>query len=592
MNFITPLEFVPYLSECQLLYNNYWILKVKKIYRKTKLITLVANILLFSLSSVRIFPQTSENPTHWPYGGIKDEVRFKKGMVRTPLNFSKAIFDSSVFEKHANFGFARFDSIAVFMNANFKRLANFNNSKFKSHAWFWGAIFDQLANFGSAHFYDNADFGSVHFKNYAYFRVACFDTFANFNSTNFDSLVIFEGAIFKKLADFSNTNFNYITNFTAAVFDSVAEFGDAKFYNQTNFVRARFNKKSNFTTSKFHSIINLNKVKLNGVARFENSDFDSISIFTKLTFNDKASFSFSRFKDITDFSGSKFNAEANFNKTEFTSSVNFSDVEFNGPTYFIGTKLKNAYFVKSKFKNKFYIGSESIPKFDLTRAIFSENSKLILCDIVDLSIQIEKLIYLSFYDSLNYSIKKLIFDYLKNKSFKADKDLQLEISYIFAKSTMFQNKNRELYSEMTWFNINRWIQYFYELTMGLGYRPFRLIWFALTLVSSYALFYIFVMSDRVKEYINSENKKLKKGKINIFKNRFLNFSDNFITCFYFSSTIFFTLRLNRDILIFFNSKEKIIIMTEWITGFVLYIIFITFSKSGAIIQQLKSLFVG
>lgn len=551
----------------------------------------IIGYLFFTLLSDAIFAQIKINPTSWPYGGNKDENRFKKGMNRVPLNFSSAIFDSSIFENQADFGFARFDSIAVFMSSYFKNEAYFNISKFRFYAWLRGSSLDRLAHFGGAHFCDIADFGSAQFKDCAYFRATNFDALTNFNLSHFNSSVIFDGAIFKKLADFSNTNFSYTASFIAVVFDSSVEFGDALVRNQTNFDRAQFKQRVNFTTAKFYGPVKMNRTEFYGVVRFENSDFNSIASFEQAVFNNEVSFASSRFRDYVDFSGSKFNGNANFNRIEFRDNTDFSEVEFNGPTYFIGAKLSNASLIRSKIIDKFYVGSESGQRLDLTRTIFYEKAKLILCDIVDLSIQSEKLIHLFIYDSLNYAIKKLIFDYLKNKSYKEDKESQLELAYIFAKSTMYQNKHQEFYSEISWFNIKRWSQLIYELTMGLGYRPFRLIWFAVILMIIYALLYFLLIPDKVKEYMNSGEKKT-KNRTNYSANRFLKFSDVFIACFYFSSMIFFTLRLKKDILAFFDIKEKLIIVTEWLGGFIIYLMFITLSKSGVIFQQLKSLFIG
>ncbi len=56
--------------------------------------------------------------------------------------------------------------------------------------------------------------------------------------------------------------------------------------------------------------------------------------------------------------------------------------------------------------------------------------------------------------------------------------------------------------------------------------------------------------------------------------------------------VFFTFRLKKDILTFFESRSKYVIVTQWTLGFLVYLAFLTLSKSGSILQQLKTLFVG
>ncbi len=56
--------------------------------------------------------------------------------------------------------------------------------------------------------------------------------------------------------------------------------------------------------------------------------------------------------------------------------------------------------------------------------------------------------------------------------------------------------------------------------------------------------------------------------------------------------VFFTFRLKQKIFTFFNARERKIIVTQWVLGFAVYLAFLTLAKSGSILQQLKTLFVG
>ena len=65
-----------------------------------------------------------------------------------------------------------------------------------------------------------------------------------------------------------------------------------------------------------------------------------------------------------------------------------------------------------------------------------------------------------------------------------------------------------------------------------------------------------------------------------------------IHCLYFSVMVFFTFRLKQKILTSFNAKKQRLIVTQWTLGFLVYLAFLTLSKSGSILQQLKTLFIG
>ena len=66
----------------------------------------------------------------------------------------------------------------------------------------------------------------------------------------------------------------------------------------------------------------------------------------------------------------------------------------------------------------------------------------------------------------------------------------------------------------------------------------------------------------------------------------------FMSCLYFSAMIFFTFRFKKDLLTFFSGREKYAIGLEWVLGFGVYLAFLLGAKSGSILHQLKTLFVG
>lgn len=126
--------------------------------------------------------------------------------------------------------------------------------------------------------------------------------------------------------------------------------------------------------------------------------------------------------------------------------------------------------------------------------------------------------------------------------------------------------------------------------MELGYRPFKLLYWVAVINILFAIIYIVFMPRQINGYVDANfggNKPVKTTKKNS-----LSFSDTFINAFYFSFMLFFTFRLKGNILTFFDTREKRVVVFHWLLGFVIYISFLAFSKAGSVLHTLKSLFVG
>lgn len=247
---------------------------------------------------------------------------------------------------------------------------------------------------------------------------------------------------------------------------------------------------------------------------------------------------------------------------------------------------------RTNISGVFWVGSENGQVFDFSTTIFWPSARLVLDEPVELKIQPEKFKYISFGENLNYFLKKDIIENLKIKSFPNDKSAQFELDYIFAKSTMYQEQTG-INEENKWYEIYKWPKWFintvYYWTMGLGYRPFRLIYWVLVTIIIYTAVFAKKIPSRINAYIsnpdaNSTGEEKKEVHLSLW--------ETLLNCAYFSVMVFFTFRLKRDILTFFDAKEKRLIVSEWVVGFLVYVAFLTLSKSGSILHNLKELFVG
>jgi uncharacterized protein YjbI with pentapeptide repeats len=520
------------------------------------------SLIFFVLFFTCISHSQDKNPTTYPYGGKENPKEIKYWMEKNPILFTKANFIDAKFDSRADFSGAQFDSWANFSGAQFDGWTYFRGAQFDSRADFSGAQFDSWANFSGVQFDSRADFSGVQF-----------DSRANFSGAQFDSLIYFDWPQFDSWADFSEAQFGSWANFSGAQFDSLVYFNGAQFDSWANFSWAQFD----------------------GWAYFRGAQFDSLVYFRGAQFDSWADFKKAKFKD-----------NIYFNSSIFNKWIDFRDVTTN---YFINFSL-------AKLKDSIHIGiqnSDTLQKYDFSRAILLTHgkekipadtlkgtqekifkypgAKIILYGPVNLKIQLEKFKFISLCDTLSYFAKKDIISTLKLTSFNQDhyKKEQFELDYIFAKSTMHQ-KELPYYKRYSIVHPMQLWRFLYDITMGLGYRPFRLIFWVLFFITSFTIFYFIHMREKIHGFISKDEKvrvSEKKRKTDPTHSVV-----QFIYCFYFSAMMFFTIRLKKDVLTFFKSKELLIVVGEWIIGLLIYIAFLTLSKSGSILHNLKSLFIG
>jgi len=533
-----------------------------------------------------------KNPTVYPYGGvqdssrrvIKDYVGASKGIVlMIALNFKKAIFVEVQFHSRADFKQAQFHSLADFGWAQFDSLTDFE-----------GAQFDSQANFGLAQFHSLADFGFVHFDSRADFEGAQFDSGAGFTWAQFDSR-----------ADFKQAQFHSLAVFHAAQFDSQACFGSAQFHGRAVFEGAQFDSRANFGWAQFHSRADFKQAQFHSLADFGLAQFDSLTDFEGAQFDSGADFRWAQFIDIVDFNSAVFNNQIDFRWAHIDSIVDFSLAEIKD-TVLVGIEKANELqrydFMRATLLEA---GIDTIEadsaKGNPQQISHSPGAKIELYGPVDLKIQLEKFKFITLCNELDYYSKKDIISTLKQVSFKGNEyqKERFELDYIFAKSTMYQSKSTK-YARNRWYQVWKYpnwsLNILYYITMGLGYRPFRLAWWVLDSIIAFSIFYFFKMRDSINRYIlkkyeMKESKGIKRKRV--AKNgRNISHTESLMNCFYFSSMLLFTFRLKGEILTFFGLKEKRIIVGEYLLGLLIYISFLTLAKSGSILHNLKSLFIG
>lgn len=407
------------------------------------------------------------------------------------------------------------------------------------------------------------------------------------DSSRYDEYSMKDVPINFNIAVFDSVTFEYAANLKRAYFGNPATFSYVQFMSQANFEKAQFKDHADFNHAKFKCRANFSQSKFQKSANFMISQFNLLADFRFAVFKGKANFTGTLFNQLADFQFTSFDSLADFEFTIFNDDVNFHN------TVFPVINLKKAMVYKD-----IIIGSGKEQYFDFRRTLFSPDSKIILYDLVKLNIQPEKIKLIRLYDKLNFGTKRLVIDHLKQYSFHDNKKALMELEFLFAKSTMYRDWVDE-YKHHKWHNIWKWpkwsLKSIYCLTMGLGFRPFRLLYWSALAIILFTLFYVFKMQDQINQYIYKDEQKLtadrKRSKHLQIRQEF-RFTDSLINCLYFSTMVFFTFRLTKEILVFFNTKDKRIIVIEWILGFSVYIALLMFSKSGSIFLTLSSLFGG
>ena len=409
------------------------------------------------------------------------------------------------------------------------------------------------------------------------------------------------------------------SNFSVAQFDSLAFFRDAQFDKRADFSVAQFDNWADFTGAQFDSLAFFNLAQFDSLALFSFARFDSLAFFNLAQFDSWADFSSAQFDRLAEFSFAQFDRRADFSSAQFWSPVDFRRARFDSAATasFARTTVRDTLFAGIQ-------GSDDVQRFDFRRVQFlgagrddrispgSEVLRLgssiidtvavrfpgaavVLYGPVELQMQRAKIRFLHLAEDLSYFDKEDIVTYLKEKSFPGDEVAHFELDYLLARSIMRQRPSGT-YQAYPWHHPTRWWNEIYSLLMGLGYRPFRIFAWAGLFIVLFSLYYLLVLPNQINTYLDVKARAIKipwrVGPWSLSRYRYDHLLNTFISCVYFSAMTFFTFRLKKDILTFFSRREKYVIVSEWTLGFLVYVAFLTLAKSGSILQQLKTLFIG
>lgn len=423
----------------------------------------------------------------------------------------------------------------------------------------------------------------------------------------------FESAVFHKAVNFHSRTISEKVDFKSAHFYGPSRFDHVVFRDSARFNETLFDKQAYFHHSKFAKQGLFFGTVFNEKATFNNAVFNKTAFFHNVQFQDTCNFTSARFKEPANFLGTHFDGPTYFSHARFDSDITFYYAEINAPLTLENASAKDFIFHGAIIRDKIYLGSTTnsqVPFADFTKASFTEpensfhpstgkktnGGEIILVGPAKLDIQIEKFPHLSLLDTLDYFTKKYIIATLKEECFAGENQAseRFELDYILAKSTMHQDKS-SVYGRTKFYQVHKWPKWFatelYYLTMELGYRPFDLLYWAFGLVIIFTIIYSIWIPERLKEFIALEWKHKKTKESTESASICSLFYENVLISFYFSASVFFALRFNKDIFNFFERNEKMWISIEWLLGIIFYVAFFALAQSGSILHRLLGLFV-
>jgi hypothetical protein len=196
----------------------------------------------------------------------KEDGRIKIRTIECPfgLNASHTKFNKKVNCKNAtflqkvNFASTTFIDGAIFSSINFKDEACFHSAEFLAVS-FESSIFNKDAQFSGAKFKGRTMFSSARFDRLGLFSNTLFKGEAAFASVKFNKLATFNHSTFDRRAVFYNSEFNEYTNFDSAVFNGEADFATV-FNGITSFNLVTFNQEACFVSAVFKQKVTFEKL--------------------------------------------------------------------------------------------------------------------------------------------------------------------------------------------------------------------------------------------------------------------------------------------------------------------------------------------
>ncbi|MBN2286839.1 MAG: pentapeptide repeat-containing protein [Tissierellales bacterium] len=424
------------------------------------------------------------------------------------------------------------------------------HEKINYKIWFPRTLISEEVRYIFSEFEQDVYYMETVFKEDVYFYQSTFKKYSNFISTTFQRVADFEASTFQQKAAFSGVTFLSESDFHDATFLNSSKFCNSKFFGSANFEGCKFSNNADFSYSHFHNNLT-----------FENAEF----------------------RNFCDFKAARFDSQLTFINVKFYSPVDFRFAEIS---------RSFADFSKATIMDTIYIGNAECQRYDFKQTFFRKGARIVICDFVDLQMQIEKIRFLELDRSLDYFKKNDITNILKENSFKDQNDPtkfsleRFELEYFFKKSTLFQSPHEDTESFIArYFYILKNLLYY--VTMGFGYRPFILAYWVLGLIVIFGGIYFVSMPTSVRAYLFAVSKMKKTGSTSARNHSTF---DNLFYCLYFSSLVFFTIKLKLEMLTYFKSNEKKIIAVQWSVGIVVLVSFLTLSKSGSILSSLKTFF--
>ncbi len=216
------------------------------------------NPVIFSENPKFIYEKFSKK-IFFSHARFLDDVEFTESSFGGNSYFHSAYFAKNSdfrdthFKKNSYFNHASFLESSDFRNARFDNTSSFIKTKFKNSVSFFGVEFTKV-NFDSTLFDKSADFRHGKVKGDANFSNVVFADFTDFSGRSFYGNISFHEAFFPDTVLFSRCMFANNVNFSGVTFEAETNFFQTKFLGDINISNAKFKNEVDLRWADFSKV--------------------------------------------------------------------------------------------------------------------------------------------------------------------------------------------------------------------------------------------------------------------------------------------------------------------------------------------------
>lgn len=389
---------------------------------------------------------------------------------------------------------------------------------------------------------------------------------------------------------FDNSLFNAEVYFINSSFYQNTSFFYSEFKGYTSFIESQFMKSVLFSDTSFDETF-FNSVSFKGSTTFSSVHFLGSTSFRYSSFMDRVDYRNITFKDEVNFYGSTFYSFASFHNANFGSKVSFQNSTFDSTVSFLETKFSSKVdFSSATFKEEVNILDAILPdtlilsnvktveEIDLTYMRLDSLKQVCIIDLYGTDINKIKFDYSRFYILQHAAVySKAHISHLYEQVLKMQKDKGFIDSYEKADKEYrhFELTYQKPFPSKIWGEMSSFMQRYW---WDYGYQKGRIFWWILIFLGGLTIInsiFFRSMNERVykienvyKNWHPTETDHHDEKQVDAVKLKRFNALSYIFAPFFYTSLIFFGLRLNIDKINFSNPLGVFYLFVQYALGLI------------------------